>query len=115
MKRPLYLPNEVKVDIQKHLDAAIKRAVDGYESAAEDEDVMTGHLGGLLRIGPQRVHVTQAEVDGDWSWSIEYHKFRGRGDKATESFVGADGILELQVRRPNGVHRKAALFQSKLD
>jgi hypothetical protein len=39
----------------------------------------------------------------------------GRGSGATETLVGADGILEVRVRHIEGEQRKALLFQAKND
>lgn len=115
MRKPIYIPEVVINSISEHVDKAVTSAVDGYFSANEDEDTMTGHLGALLRIGPQRVRITQGEANGEWTWMIDYYKFRGRGARATEKILGADGILELSLDRPGGRDSKSVLFQSKLD
>lgn len=109
----LYLPDEVKAAISTHIHDAEARAVDAYESGAEDEDVLTGQLGAYLRVGTQRVSVANAEVAGEWTWSIDYRKFRGRGPGATENILGADGIFELRVHGFGREQTKSLLFQSK--
>jgi hypothetical protein len=116
MRRRLYIPTEVRESISNHLSDAIKRAVDGFWSANEDEDTMTGHLGALLRLRDQRVSVKQQqEISGDWTWSVDYYKFRGRGPEASENYLGADGLFELRLIRGGSIDTKSLLFQSKLD
>lgn len=105
MPSPLYIPEYVQKAIASHLNAAIEKAVDGYMSAREDEDTLTGHLGASLR-------TKHSNVDG-WTWSLDYTKLRGRGPRATEKLVGADGIFEMRVRHVEGEQRKAVLFQAK--
>ena len=115
MRRRIYIPNEVRQSIKDHIQHAVENARDGYLSANEDEDTMTGHLGALLRIGKQSVSVSQSEISGDWKWSIDYFKFRGRGPKATEKTIGADGVFELQLSIGAREEIKSLLFQSKMD
>jgi hypothetical protein len=105
MTQPIYIPSHVKEAIVKHVDKAISKAVAAYGSAAEEEDALTAQLGFALR--------TSRRVADGWTWSIDYTKLRGRGPHAAEKAVGADGILEMQVRTVEGVQRKAALFQAK--
>jgi len=85
-----------------------------YESAQEDEDVLTGHLGSKLTTRRRVVMVEDAEVPGPWAWSLQYRKFRGRGPNATEKRLGADGIFELMLERPGRTETKSLLFQSKM-
>lgn len=118
MPRRLYIPFKVKEDISNHLHLTIAKAVDGYVSACEDEDAMTGHLGGLLRIKNKKVVVPprqQEEIWGVWTWSLDYYKFRGRGKGATETYLGADGLFEFCLNIGNRKETKSLLFQSKLD
>ncbi len=115
MRRRLYIPPEVKESISKHFSKAIKNGIDGFLSANEDEDTMTGHLGALLRIRNQRVQVQQQEISGDWVWSVDYYKFRGRGPQATENILGADGLFELKLNLGGRIESKSVLFQSKLN
>jgi hypothetical protein len=106
----------VKDSIASHVSASLKAAVAGYLSANEDEDTLTGDLGACLRIGSQRVTVDDFEIEGTWTWSLTYYKFRGRGKKATESFLGADGIFELSVQlNDENEEKKSLLFQAKND
>ncbi len=116
MRRKLFIPDEVKLSIEKHLHNAINKATEGYLSANEDEDTLTGHVGALLRISNQKVFVKNVEASGTWSWSINYYKFRGRGPKSTENFLGADGIFELIIDYGNNQSsKKSLLFQAKND
>ena len=86
-----------------------------FESAGEDEDVVTGDFGSLIRRGPVKVSVEAPEGGGIWTWRITYKKLRGRGPSATEKHVGADGIWEFTLDHgANGPQRKAALFQAKM-
>lgn len=114
MRRRLYIPDEVKESIRSHFNEATRKAVDGFYSAYEDEDTMTGHLGALLRIKNQHISVTQSELSGEWVWSIDYYKFRGRGIDATERLLGADGLFELKLNYNNRIETKSIMFQSKL-
>lgn len=53
-------------------------------------------------------------VDGSiWTWPIDYHKFRGRGPKATEKITGADGVVEFSLDGLEEHFTKSALFQAK--
>ncbi|MGL2965897.1 hypothetical protein [Flavobacterium sp. XGLA_31] len=111
----IYIPEEVKKSIREHLEASINRAVKGFSSAYEDEDVMTGHLFGLMKIDEQNVEVQDSEIGGIWKWSIDYKKFGGRGKNSTEKKLGADGIFELNLTRNGRTESKSLLFQSKLE
>jgi hypothetical protein len=103
--------------MSEHIQVAVTRAVEGYWSANEDEDVLTGHLGACLKIGSQKVQITQKESQntGEWSWSIDYYKFRGRGKNATEHILGADGLFELRLQSGERTELKSLLFQAKKD
>src|SRR5688572_2170553 len=114
MRQTLFVPDEVKESISRHLYGASARAVEGYYSAHEDEDTLTGDLGATLRISNQRVVVNNPEVGGTWTWSLTYYKFRGRGKKANESVVGADAIFEVEVDwNERNKQKKCSLFQAK--
>ena len=115
MKEHIFIPNEVVKSISSHLKRKVARSIDGYLSGIEDEDALTGALGENLRIENRKVKVSSPEIGGVWTWGISYHKFRGKGPKANENFVGADGIFELILERSGTPfkHSKAALFQAK--
>lgn len=116
MPRQIFMPAEVVDSIRGHLEAAIDRFVDSYWSGNEDEDALTGQLGFALRTGVHAVQAVQdqSELPGQWKWSIDCAKFRGRGKHATESLVGADGIIELRVMFGTRQEFKSLLFQSAL-
>lgn len=115
MVREIYIPREVKDSIKKHLDKSIKKARDGFESAYEEEDTLTGHLFGLMKINQQKVTVYDEEGSGVWKWYIDYKKFGSRGKGSTESIIGADGIIELHLFRNGSEVSKSLLFQSKIN
>jgi hypothetical protein len=115
MARRLYIPAQVLDAISDHISIAVEKAVQGFWSANEDEDTLTGHLGACLKTGTRTVAVTREEINGPWKWSIDYSKFRGRGRNATESYLGADGILELSLDMGYRRDTKSLLFQSKID
>jgi hypothetical protein len=54
MVRRLYIPEEVKAAIQAHISESIARAIDGYDSASEEEDTLTGYLFGVLTISSKQ-------------------------------------------------------------
>ncbi len=58
---------------------------------------------------------TPVEIDGSrWHWRVTTRKFRGKGELATESLIGADGIVQIEIIVPNGrMVRKGILFQAK--
>lgn len=116
-RRNLSIPEEVKLEIRKHISEKYKLALDGYFSANEEEDALTGDLGATLRVKNQKVMVgnNQYERPGEWTWSINYHKFRGRGLGATESKLGADGLFELTLKIGGYTEKKSLLFQSKIN
>lgn len=115
MVRRIFIPSQVKKAIKEHLNEAIDKAVKGFASSYEDEDVLTGHLFGLMKIEEQTIEIDDVEIGGTWKWTIDFKKFGGRGKGATESIIGADGIFELHLYRGNDVVSKSLLFQSKLD
>jgi hypothetical protein len=114
MARNLYIPQPVLHAIATHIEQAIPRAVDGYLSAHEDEDTLTGHLGATLRTNTHTIIVQdQEQGSGEWKWRIDYTKFRGRGAHAAENYLGADGIFELKLLRGATEQTKSLLFQAK--
>src|ERR1044071_7875989 len=109
MPGQLYLPDEVIRAIGGHLKGAIEATVEDYPSASEDEDTLVGHFGAKAQIRNQKVLVESIEMGGMWVWGIEYVKFRGRGAKPPENFLGADGILRLTVNYGGRAEEKSAL------
>lgn len=114
VRHRLYIPRAVLADIAQQLTHAIDNTVAEFDSAWEDEDVVTGHLGGQLTVRNRSVQVTEDEINGTWRWSLHYRKFRGRGAGATEKVLGADGIFELTLDGINKTETKSILFQSKM-
>lgn len=116
-RKKIYIPEEVKQAIKQHLSAKYPIALEGFMSGNEEEDTLTGDLGATLRVKDQKVQVRGEgnEFPGEWTWSIDYYKFRGRGPSATESKVGADGLFELALKRGSYVEKKSLLFQAKIE
>jgi hypothetical protein len=48
MPKSLYIPEPVRAAIAHHIKESMPKAEDGFESAQEDEDTLTGHLGGCF-------------------------------------------------------------------
>jgi len=115
MPQRLYIPRQVLNSISEHINSAVELAVQGFWSANEDEDTLTGHLGACLRTRTHTVQVSDDEVNGPWKWSMDYAKFRGRGKGATERYLGADGIFELNLDWGYRTDTKSLLFQSKTE
>src|SRR5216684_2725852 len=115
MRGRLFIPEEVKRSIRVHLQEAVPRAVEGYVSAHEDEDTLTGHLGANLRTGWHRVVIQDPESQNfrEWRWELTYYKFRGRGPGATEKVLGADGLFALDLTIGSRTEQKTLLFQAK--
>jgi hypothetical protein len=114
MRTLIHLPGNVNESISRHVKRAVRRSLDAHQSGHEDEDTLTGQLGAYLRTPrPRRVIVDDDNIPGVWTWSLEYRKFRGRGPKATENKLGADGIFDFVVTHRGEQMRKASLFQAK--
>ncbi|HEX8513706.1 MAG TPA: hypothetical protein VF688_11445 [Allosphingosinicella sp.] len=114
MRRPLYIPDAVQVDIANQVRRAVADTLIEFESAEEDEDAFTGHLGARLTTRRREVFADDQELPGAWTWSLQYRMFRGRGSGATEKRLGADGIFELGLHRKGFTETKSLLFQSKM-
>lgn len=107
------IPDEIYRSIASHLIRSAHRAEDGYESVEEDEDSITGDfLRAIRKTWSKPTSVNEAI----WRWRVTTRKFRGRGELATESLIGADGVVQVEVTTPEGeVKRKGLLFQAKND
>jgi hypothetical protein len=105
------LPAEVLRSVSNHLVKSGHKAEEGFPSGEEDEDTLTGDLLRAVR----RPWTRPIEIDGTrWSWCVKTRKFRGHGELATESLIGADGIVQVEITSPGGlVTRKGILFQAK--
>lgn len=117
MPRKLYIPQQVLEAIYKHIDRSMRHAEAGYECTKEEEDAITGDLWSALRTSDvQLVNVSGGENNpGMWRWEISYSKLRSKSSNATETIIGADGILELRVGNVDAPQVKSALFQAKND
>lgn len=104
------LPPAVYESVRKHLAARARVAIEGWESGADDEDVLTGDLGATLRTGWRSVHLRGAS---GWRWRVSYKKFRGRGPGAFEKSSGADGIFQVEITSETDKIFKGLLFQAK--
>jgi hypothetical protein len=103
------IPDAVFESVQKHLIVSGSRAEEGYPSGEEDEDTLTGDMFSAFR----KPWTTQS-VDGEeWRWRLTCRKLRGRGYLATEHWIGADGIVQVEIFTPNLTTRKGILFQAK--
>lgn len=106
-----YIPSFVLSEIGHHLRSASLNAEQGWESAHSDEDTLTGDLGATLRVGWKSVN------DGvdEFKWRVKYAKFRGRGEGAEESVLGADGIFQIEIEDgvSGALRTKGLLFQAK--
>lgn len=111
MRIQTYLPEEVRSSILLHVNSAVKAAVEAHESAQEEEDALTGQLGAFLRT---RRPIEVVVGGRTWVWAINYHKFRGRGPKATEHIIGADGLIEFSLDDVEQHIKKTCLFQAKV-
>ena len=114
-KGDLYVPERVRADMRERMESRIVKTISEFESASEDEDVLTGHLGANLTTHARQVYVPSPELPGYWTWSLRHRKFRGRGPGATEKKLGADGVIELTLDSPSGSRSKSMLFQSKME
>lgn len=106
------IPDQLFEAVQHHFKHQGRRAEDGWESAAEEEDTLTGDIGAhLRRRWTRRVRAAGAL----WRWRVTYKKFRGRGTAALENKIGADGIVQVEVRQDRDpvIATKGVLFQAK--
>lgn len=99
-------------EISEHIREKCHEAEEGWQSANEDEDTLTGDLGATLRRGWTTTHDDEGNP---WKWRVTYKKFRGRGKGAVEKSIGADGILQIEVENSEtgAMIDKGLLFQSK--
>ena len=106
------IPDRVFRRIQAHLGNRITHAERGWEAGEQEEDTLTGDLGGSLRTDGW-IETTQDGIP--WRWRVTYKKFRGKGPDALESRIGADGIFQVEVY-PYGepmLIPKGVIFQAK--
>jgi hypothetical protein len=91
---------------------AVQAAELGFRFGAADEDALTGGLGQSLATVVPRIIRTQ---QGEFTWSTQYFKTRGRGVGAPEAEFGMDGIVEIEIRSRDGavLRTKGLPFQAK--
>jgi hypothetical protein len=106
----LLLPDGLKALIRDRYLAGVSDALAKYPFSAADEDSLTGALG-------NSISMPQAVVFGDgqrrYSYQVSYRKIRGRGPRAPEKQLGADGIFQIEVTDDHGRQTKGLPFQSK--
>jgi hypothetical protein len=125
-----FVPQIVLRDIKNHVIATVERGELGWRAAPGSEDVLTGHLFGVMQSKWSAEHL---EDDYVWRWRIEYRKFRSGNQYSNEEKpTGADGIFQVEVERfriavsPSGMEKvrietvdletsfkKGMLFQAK--
>jgi hypothetical protein len=104
------LPAPVYEAVRTHLAVRARVAVVGWEGGSDEEDTLTGDLGGTLRTNWRVVPVDDAL---NWRWRVRYKKLRGRGRGAFEKTSGADGILQVEATRNSEKVFKGVIFQAK--
>jgi len=115
MKGDLYIPEEVKQDIQEYLSKKYLVALEKFYHY-ETEDDLSAHLGGKFETEEdKKVLVTRDGVSDFWKWGINFVKFKDKAYGATEKKLGADGIFELIIGNNSWRKRKSLLFQAKLN
>jgi hypothetical protein len=97
--------------IQAHLRERTAHAELGWEAGSDEEDTLTGDLGGSLRTG----WIDSSQNGDPWFWRITYKKFRSKGDGALETITGADGIFQVEVHQDKEklIGIKGLIFQAK--
>jgi hypothetical protein len=107
----LGVPSEIIERFYDDLEENILMAsTKGYNSAAADEDTLTGEFGSAIRFSGKN----KASVNGKivpWEWDFDYTKIRGRGAGAPEKHIGADGIIVASVTIGDRKISKTVLFQ----
>jgi hypothetical protein len=102
------IPPEVFDAIRRQYRESFPLHPRDYEDLRGDEDSISGAVGSALR------HQVRGQRGG-MSWETRVKKLRGRGHGAPERGLGADLIIEIEVRGSDGgvVARKGLLAQSK--
>jgi len=107
------LPEAVLLALRDHYYAGVKQAELSFKYGAADEEALTGALGQALVTPAPRILMT---TDGGvYVWTVSHQVIGGKGKNADETFLGADGIFELQAFDKSGelIRQKGLLFQSK--
>ena len=105
------LQNErIRRELSDHYRSGVAAAVHEYADSAADEDAVTGALGQALRLQGELTMPDGRIV----RWFTRYRKLRGRGRKAPEEHLGADGLFEIEMEDEEGDRsRKSLPFQAR--
>ena len=98
-KIPITIINALK----PHLSAKIKEAERNYVVNSNQENSVTGAL-------LDRIEVNDWAYCDGWKWKINSKKLK---DKKEEQFVGADGIISINIEQNGRIDTKSILFQAK--
>jgi hypothetical protein len=106
----LLLPVGLRTLIRDRYLAGVSDAQAKYPFSAGDEDSLTGALGNSISMPSQMIF---GDGQRQYEYQIFYHKIRGRGPRAPEKLLGADGIFQIDVNDERGRRRKGLPFQAK--
>ncbi|HTR56144.1 MAG TPA: DEAD/DEAH box helicase [Kofleriaceae bacterium] len=93
------LPEIVLTKIADQYRRAAIDAVEDYAAQHADEDGLTGALGSVLR---RDVRGTEVHEGVRYTWHTQLVRVRGRGPGAPEKVLGADAILQIEVKNAAG-------------
>ena len=116
MATQFFIPQEVVQNIHDWVRKAELRTIADFPQTSADEDAVVESLGTRLRCQTRLVQVALGqEIPGLWRWSISHTRFGSKGRGAEEKIVGADVIVELDIRSSEQFRRdtKALLLQAK--
>ncbi len=100
------IPNNVQRELAKYIKEKCPHAESGWEFSNQDEDTITGDFLGNLRTNGWQT------ADG-FTYRFSYNKVRGRGPKAMEKEIGADGIITIELNENGETSFKSFMFQAK--
>jgi hypothetical protein len=106
----LLLPDGLKALIRDRYLAGVSDAQAKYPFSAADEDSLTGALGNSISMPHEMLF---GDGQKQYSYQISYRKIRGRGPRAPEKQLGADGIFQIEVRDEHERQTKGLPFQAK--
>lgn len=84
---------EIRRTLADHYRRGVAVAVQGYADGAADDDAVTGALGQALR-GQGELALPDGRIV---RWATRHRKLRGRGRRAPEKHLGADGLFEIEM------------------
>ena len=108
----LLLPDGLKAVIRDRYLAGVSDAQAKYPFSAADEDSLTGALGNSISMPHEMLF---GDGQNQYSYQMSYRKIRGRGPRAPEKQLGADGIFRIEVTDERGRQTKGLPFQAKKD